>query len=97
MNHKPHPKNFKRYPKYGYKFDEDMLPIPDDHEQHILCIIHDLWENGLSLAKIAQHLNSQGYRTRQNNEFKANWMQRLAKQHQPRYEYYEAYKAKKNK
>ena len=89
--------DYKQYAKYGYRFDEDGLLRPEHHEQHILCIIHDLWENGLSLARVAHHLNAQGYQTRRKEAFTENWVQRLAKRHQPRYEYYEAYKANKNK
>lgn len=91
-----HEKNFKRWPKYGYKHDEDKLSFPDDHEQLIICIIHDMhYGQELSLPKIAVYLNAQGFRTRKGREFQANWMQRIAKQHPPHPGYLEAYKARK--
>ena len=87
----------KQYPKYGYHFDEDGLSMPDEHEQNLLCLIHDLYYNkDLSLPKVGEYLNAQGYRNRTGNEFKPNWLQRLAKQHQPHPEHWTKYKESKN-
>lgn len=88
----------KQYPKYGYHFDEDGISLPDEHEQGILCTVHYLYFTlDLSLPKVGEYLNAQGFRNRSGNEFKANWLQRLARQHQPHPEYWAKYlESKKN-
>lgn len=83
--------------KYGYYLDEDGVKLPDAHEQRIICIVHELyWERNIALSRVAEFLNSQGYRTRDGSTWKPPYLQKIVNKRFPHPEHLARYKASKN-
>jgi site-specific DNA recombinase len=49
---------------FGFDLGEDNLLIPNEKEQEILSLIHDLKSKGETLQTIADELNNRGYQTK---------------------------------
>ncbi|MFV1967364.1 MAG: recombinase family protein [Pirellulaceae bacterium] len=49
-----------RYPRYGYRFSDNNMEIPDDHEQMVVRQVKEMRAAGDSYHAIARRLNGEG-------------------------------------
>jgi len=63
----------------GYKYDENKQVVLVEEEAALVKRIFDMYLSGMSLRKIVNTLNSEGYRTKRGNEYSRQAVQRILK------------------
>lgn len=63
--------------RYGYRHAEGGFAVPHPDEQAVIARIQELRGQGLSLKKIADQLNEEGFRTRRGSEWRLQFVHRV--------------------
>jgi DNA invertase Pin-like site-specific DNA recombinase len=77
------------YIPYGYCVTEANMIVPDDSEQKILSLMHDLYfSNGHTYRQVVEYLNTEGYQNREGRPWSHSSVHRILKNRQRHAESY---------